>query len=780
MGAEPGLEIRLLGGFETRVGTQSVPSRVWRQRRAAAIVKLLALEPGYRLHREQLLDTLWPDLDPESAANNFRGALHHARLGLEGAGVPPGVFLVRDGDQLLLGPPDRLVVDVDAFTEAASRAWHSADPAIAIRASELYGGDLLPDDPYEEWAAARREGLRASYLTVLTRLAGLHEERGELPHAIAVHERILLTDPLDEAAHAGVMRLYAQMGNPQRALAHYARLQSLLDRELGTPPEPATQALAAAIRAGRLALAPASLAPPSAPRPPVSAAIAPSARLPIAVDALVGREREVAELDRLLAAARLVTLTGPGGIGKTRLAQEAGQASSARFPDGVAFVDLAPLRDPSFVLPSIVRALGVDETGDRPIHELVVATVGERRLLLVLDNFEHLTAAATDLAVILAACPRMTVLATSRVRLRLRREQEYPVLPLALPESTANREKASLSQLSQVAAIDLFARRAMEARPSFALTDQNIDTVVAICRRLDGLPLAIELAAAQVRVLAPAQLLQRLERLLDALGTAAQDVPTRQRTLRNAIAWSYDLLSRQEQALFRRLSVFVGGWTLEGAEAIASITGDANTIETVETLAGLIDHSLVEARQGADDDELRYSMLETIRQFAVEQLDASGEAASVRTAFERFLINLATRAEDGLRGAEQVYWLDRLEAEHDNFRAALGAALDRGNGDVALQVASRLWVFWWTRGFPEEGRSWLQRTLDIASDSDLTARAAAEYGLGRHSIILGNYEAASQHLQLSLALRRTLRDASGQAATLNELALVAVNRGELG
>src|SRR5918997_218826 len=383
MSAEPILEIRLLGGFETRVGAQTVPSTVWRQRRAAAIVKLLALEAGHRLHREQLLDTLWPDLDPDSAANNLRGALHHARLGLERAGAPPGVFLARDGDQLVLGPRDQLVVDVESFGDAVNRAWHSADPAIAERAAELYAGDLLPDDPYEEWAAARREGLRSSYLTVLTRLAGLHEERGELPHAIAVHERILQTDPLDEAAHAGLMRLHAQMGNPHLALAHYARLQSLLDRELGTPPEPATQALAAAIRAGRITSAPAPSHPPSAPQPQSSAAIAPGARLPVPVDALVGREREVAELDRLLAAARLVTLTGPGGIGKTRLAQEVARASRARLPDGVAFVDLAPLRDPSFVLPTIARAFGIDETDNRPISELVTAAIGERRLLLV-------------------------------------------------------------------------------------------------------------------------------------------------------------------------------------------------------------------------------------------------------------------------------------------------------------------------------------------------------------------------------------------------------------
>src|SRR5215213_2891877 len=285
MVAGSALELRLLGGFETRVGDQVVSSTVWRQRRAAAVVKLLALEPGHRLHREQLLDTLWPELDTESAANNLRGALHHARLGLERAGAPSGIFLARDGDQLVLGPRDQLVVDVEVFGEAVKDAWHSAEPAIAERACALYAGDLLPDDPYEEWAAARREGLRASYLTVLTRLAGLHAERGELHHAIAAHERILLTDPLDEAAHAGIMRLYAQIGNPQRALAHYARLQSLLDRELGTPPEPATQALAAAIRAGRLAPAPAPSHPPSTPQPQVSAAIAPGARLPVPVDA---------------------------------------------------------------------------------------------------------------------------------------------------------------------------------------------------------------------------------------------------------------------------------------------------------------------------------------------------------------------------------------------------------------------------------------------------------------------------------------------------------------
>jgi DNA-binding SARP family transcriptional activator len=297
MVAGSALELRLLGGFETRVGNQVVSSAVWRQRRAAAVVKLLALEPGHRLHREQLLETLWPDLDVDSAANNLRGALHHARSGLERAGARPGTFLTRDGDSVLLGPTDAVAVDVETFTQEVNRAWQSGDPEIAARAAELYAGDLLPTDPYEDWATTRREGLRVSYLTLLTRLAGLHEEQGELAQAIAVCERILQSDPLDEAAHVRLMRLHTRMGHPQLALTQYAQLQSLLDRELGTIPEPATQALAAAIREARVEPVITAVPQPAATKPkPLAVTIAPGARLPAPVDELLGREREVAEL----------------------------------------------------------------------------------------------------------------------------------------------------------------------------------------------------------------------------------------------------------------------------------------------------------------------------------------------------------------------------------------------------------------------------------------------------------------------------------------------------
>jgi DNA-binding SARP family transcriptional activator len=497
----PVLEVRLLGGFEVRVGDRLVPASVWGQRRSAAIVKLLALEPGRRLHREQVLDVLWPDLDAESAANNLRVALHHARRGLEGAGASASQFLVREGDALILGPRDGVRIDVEEFAAAVAQAWQSTDPDVAEAAATLYRGELLPDDPYEDWAAARREAVRASYLTLLARLSGLHEERGDLPRALIALERALAVDALDEPTNTAIVRLHAAMGQRAAALAHYARFVDQLQRELGTMPERETRELAAAIREDRIPAVAAPAAPP--PRTPSDAIMSP---LPATVDALIGRERELAELERLLAGSRLVTLTGPGGIGKTRLATEAARAQQARYPDGVAFVDLAALHDPTLVLPAVARALGVELSGGPPAATFLTAAIGERRLLLVCDNLEQVAGAGSDLASLLATCPNLALLATSRVRLRVRGEQEYPVPPLALPTMPRDGGDAPLSSGEQSPAVALFVRRAQAARPGFVLTTENVAAVTAICRRLDGLPLAIELAAARVRVLTPEEL----------------------------------------------------------------------------------------------------------------------------------------------------------------------------------------------------------------------------------------------------------------------------------
>jgi predicted ATPase len=669
------------------------------------------------------------------------------------------------------------LVDIEIFAEAASRAWQSDDPAASERAAALYGGDLLLEDPYEDWAASRREGLRASYVSLLNRLAGLHERQGHLSLAIAALERIVVADPADEAAHVALMRLHAQSGNRHLALGQYARLQVILDRELGASPEQTTEQLAQAIREGRIETisAPPTF-PPPAPRPsPNVASITPSARLPGPYDDLVGRERELAELDRLLATARLVTLTGAGGIGKTRLAVEAARAFSTHSPDGVAFVDFAPLRDPSLVLPTIARALGIDEAGNRPINELIATTVGDRSLLLVLDNIEHLVAATPDVGALLSSCPHLTILTTSRVRLRLRSEQEYPVLPLSLPDSASSSQAVSLSELSHVPAIELFTRRAQTSRPGFVLNDENVDDVAEICRRLDGLPLPIELAAAQVRVLTVAQLLRRLERPLDVLGTTAPDVPTRQRTLRATIAWSHDLLSTGEQILFRRLSVFAGSWSLEGTEAIANINGDT-TIEPVETLGRLIDHSLVETRLGANRDELRYSMLQTLREFATERLQAAGELVATEHALESFLLDLVERAELGLHGPQQSEWLDRLDAEHDNIRAVLGRDLQRESSELALRLTVRLWRFWLMRGYPGEGRMWLERALAPPANAPAVLRAGARHGLGHLAIDLGNYLEADAHFRASHDLCLEVGDRGCRADALSGLGVVALNR----
>lgn len=799
------LRIQVLGGFLVWVAGLPAPQSAWRQRRAAAILKLLALERGHRLHREQVQDSLWPDLDPDAAANNLRGALLVARRTLESAGAPPGVFLTREGETLVLGPVEHIQVDVAAFQAAASRAWQGANIATVERALAHYAGDLLPEDPYEEWAESRRHGLRATYLTLLERLAALHEAAGDGSAALATRERALAADPLDEGQHAAIMRLLARLGHPQLALARYAHLERLLHDELGVRPEAATARLAEEIRSGAILasfpvtsqpglsggvpVVPAPLttslpAPDAAPASQPLAqtarpafALAPGAKLPAALDALVGRERELADLTRLLTTARLISLTGPGGTGKTRLAHELGRRWAAQETDTVALVDLAPLRDADLVLPAIARALGLEESGSQPVAAFLAEAIGEQRLLLILDNLEQVTAAAPAVGDLLLTCPDLAILGTSRIRLRLRGEQEYPVAPLEVPEST-NGSAADLDALAGVPAVELFLRRTQAARPGFVLDQATQRAVTGICRKLDGLPLALELAAAQMRVLTPEQLLRRLDASFDVLKSTSPDLPLRQRTLRETIAWSFDLLSPGEQRLFGRLGLFAGGWRLEAVEAMATIDGEP-PLDALETLANLIDHSLVQMRSQPAEAEARYGMLETIREYAEELVWATPEADRIIATFEQYLHDLLLRAEQGLRGPEQIAWLDRLADDHDNLRAALGQMLERGDGHAALDLAPRLWEFWRIRGYLAEGTSWLQRALTAAPDADPAARAAAEFGLGKLAIDLGDYEAAESHFRISAGIWEILSDQPRLVDAWNALLIVKLNTNEL-
>lgn len=772
--AAPSVRIQVLGGFGVWVAGKPVPHAVWRQRRAAAVVKILALERGHRLHRDQVMETLWPDLDADAAANNLRGALLIARRALEAAGAPPGLFLVRDGEMLSLGPTDRLDIDVDRFQAAASRAWHGHTIPPVQQAVEAWGGDLLPDDPYEDWAVARREGLRASFLTLLERLARLHEAAGDGYAALAARDQALRIDPLDEAQHVGVLRLLGATGQRQRALAHYADLERLLATELGAEPEPATQALIAAIRAGTAppalvsppAISHAGTTPSSTLRP---LSISASARLPAAVDGLVGRKRELADLAHLLSRARLVSLTGPGGTGKTRLAQELGRQWVTREGTECAFVDLAPLQEATLVVPAVARALGLEESPSRLVTEVVAEAIAERHLLLILDNMEQVSAAAPEVGALLRACPHLTILSTSRVRLRLRGEQEYPVAPLAVPELPSPGDAENLAAIPLAPSVELFRQRAEAARPDFALTPGVLPAVAAICRRLDGLPLAIELAAARIRMLPPAQLQQRLERPLDDLSTTDWDVPDRHRTLRATMAWSYDLLNPQEQDMFRQMSAFRGSWSLA---AFATV---ANT--QPEHLASLIDHSLVFAQRSPDDEESRFAMLQTIRDFAEERLIAAGEQEVTLRRHAEVFLALAEEAAPHLEGSAQAEWLQRLERDHPNLTAALHW-LRLHDPALALRLGGALWRFWWLLGLLTEGAQELDQLQTLSVPDDPVSMARVHDGAGVLAESRSDYQRAAQCYEAAAASWREAGDERGLARALLHLGTVTAFQGE--
>ena len=490
----------------------------------------------------------------------------------------------------------------------------------------------------------------------------------------------------------------------------------------------------------------------------------------------LGRERELEEIEALLMQpdVRLVTLTGPGGVGKTRLALRVAGESLEAFSDGVFLVDLARQTDPLLAPSATATALGLREQPGQTLTETLAAYLRDKRMLLLFDNFEHLLPAATVVADLLAAAPGLTVLATSRARLGLQAEHEYRVETLPVPDLEA---LPPLDELARYDAVTLFVSRARALRPSFALTAQNAAAIGEIVCRLDGLPLAIELAAARMKLLSPEGLRDRLGRRLTTLTGGARDLPARQRTLRDTIVWSHDLLAPAEQVLFRRLSVFVGGWTLAGAEAVAAVPADV-PVDALRDLSGLVDQSLVDERpqSGVAPDEPRFTMLETIREFAVEQLAASDEMVAVEHAFEEFFIARAEQAEEGLKGPDQPLWLGRLEDEHDNLRAGLGRILERGDGVAALNLAPRLWRFWRYAGHPGEGRSWLERSLAAATDAEVAARSDAEFGLGKLSIDLGDFAGADAHFRTCISLRRELENPLAVAEALSSLAVVAVNR----
>lgn len=495
--------------------------------------------------------------------------------------------------------------------------------------------------------------------------------------------------------------------------------------------------------------------------------LAATAALPMPSTSFVGREREIAEVLGLILTTRLVTLTGPPGTGKTRLALQAAQTLRARsggtaFRGGVAFVPLAPVLDPGLVAAAIGAAFGVRETPGRSLFDAVATCLSRRPLLLILDNFEHVLDAAPVVSQLMQACPQLTVLATSRASLHLSGEHEFVVPPLGVPEAAGSARPA---EAERAEAVRLYVERARALGSGFLLTEQNASAVIEICRRLDGLPLAIELAASRSRVFPPSTLLRQLGggtapqgSPLRLLTTGPRDAPTRQQTLRGAIDWSYQLLTADEQRLLARLSVFTGGWTLEALEAVATADGD---LDVVEGIASLLDKSLVQREETADG-EPRFFMLETIREFGLERLTASGEETRARNAHAAWYAGFA----------------ERVEAEMGNLRAALAWAIEHRDPDMSLRLATALSRVWLGHGPYHEGRVWLKRVLALGGGPP-QARVAAQVALSRLFWLQGHLTRAAMVAEEALAMARANSDRAGTASALLALGEVLDRQGSL-
>jgi predicted ATPase/DNA-binding SARP family transcriptional activator len=745
--SEPELRISLLGGFAVGVGEQAVSEGAWRLRKAKSLVKLVALAPEHRLHRERVGELLWPDRDAAAAANNLHQALYVARRALETAGVDGSAALELRDDALTLNGAR---VDLDEFERAAASAHGSGDPTLCRAAVELYTGELLPEDRYEDWSAERRESLRERCIELLLELANLERAADNTQAAVGWLQRALVEAPLHEEAHRQLMALFALSGRRQQALAQYQRLRQALRREFEDVPDPETRRLYQSILSGSFGSEEQETA--EQPRRPREHVEAPRANnLPLRLTSFVGREREVGEVWGLLDRGRLVTLTGPGGCGKTRLATEAAAGRLRSFPDGVWLVELAPLVDGALVGQEAAQALGLQLRAGVPAAEALALQLADRQLLLVLDNCEHLIEYCAQLAdELLRSCAGLTILATSREPLHVPGELAWRVPSLSLPDPSG--QVAERDLLASEAG-RLFCERAAEAAPGFRAGGENAAAIAEICRRLDGMPLALELAAARAGVLSPPQIAERLGDSLRLLAGGSRVALTRQQTLRATLAWSYDLLTLEERMLFQRLAVFSGSFALDAAEEICA-DGKLARAQVLDLLGRLVDKSLVLV--DPDAGEPRYRLLETVRQYAAERLEDAGERKALERRhfewYEQFARDVVPPPGQAVTGGTPA----RLDAEHGNLSAAFAAAL-RAHPESALRMAAALWPWWLARSHFPEGAAALEAALE-RNPERTEVRVRALLALMALHVRLGDLPRYAQLGEEAVSIARELRD----------------------
>jgi predicted ATPase/DNA-binding SARP family transcriptional activator len=796
-GAAPvahGLRVRTLGAFAIWRGQQRIAVERWERQQSGVLFKMLLGAPGYRLTRDEIVERFWPEGTPKQSLANLRLVLYRLRRALaDGDGAPRSIQYDGEVVAVALSPENAVDwLDAEAFARAARGALAGRDLAANRRALAMYTGDYLPADAYEEWALGRREELGRLRIAVLMHGAALCAASGETEEAENSLRAVLAADPCHEPAVLALMRLYAGAGRDGQALRTYRRFVEALHEDLALEPEAETRALAHTLSV-RQAAAPTIEAPNSPPN-----------NLPEPLTSFVGRRRELEELRVLLqpprtafavadgagmaAPCRLLTLTGPGGVGKTRLALQLADwllDEPGTYPDGVWLVELAALTGTTadgdaLVAKSVAQALALREEETRPLADILVAHLKRKQLLLLLDNCEHLVDACAGLTTaLLTACPGMRILATSRAVLGVPGEQPWALPPLSLPDHTASGQAGRLGEFE---AVRLFLERARVHRRDLVLTDENAEAVMRICRYVDGIPLALELAAARVSLLSVEQIAARLGEGSRLLTGGPRTAPRRQQTLRATLDWSYHLLREPERALLRRLSVFAGGCSLEAVEAVCA-SEDLAVEEVLDLLDSLVLQSLVQ-RDSAGGAP-RYGQLEMVREYGRGQLAAAGEAGWVslrhlswyRAAVEHTLTNS--------RRADYQSRLLRLEADHHNLRAALNWALvEKGDPAAGVQLAGALADYWHRQGHLREGRRWLDVALQYLESETVQVRDIDRARVFQASAAVAHYQGQSTRaiaLQSdALLLQRQLGDPVRVVRAMHDLGIMLLVHGEYG
>ncbi len=734
-----------------------------------ALLAYLAVEHKQPHTRAFLCALLWPDLSENAARQNLSQALTRLRqvLGDKQAETP---YLLATTDTVQLNPAARWQVDVHTFSERITtaerhphRAWHlctvcatGLQEAVACYEGDFLAHFYLSDSvPFEEWALPLRQRLRGRMLSVLERLVRYAEWHGYFGSAIENAHRQIALEPLRDHAHRELMRLLALGGQQSAALAHYAHFCALLESEVEAEPEHETTLLYQQISTSPANPALRRLAPPYV-------------ALPALPTPLIGRGREIAALRERLTTGitRLLTVTGAPGIGKTRLALELAHELRFDYEDGVVWIELAPILEAEGVPAALANGLVVKEQSHRSLTDTVIDHVRTRHCLIVLDNFEQVLEAGDFIARLLERCPDVALLITSRAPLQLRTELQFALEPLAVPALTATPE-----QIAETAAVELFKQRVQAIDPTWQPTPDTLPAVATLCRKVDGLPLAIELIAPRLKSLSVVEILRHFESPLNAAPPGPRDMPRRHRTLRSAIQWSYERLSANEQEVFGCLGLFAGGCTVESAQAVA---GDS--VEVFPLLESLHNASLLYRR--SVNGTTRFHQLETISDYAREMVAAGGNAEQAIARFVGYYLAMADKAYVELLGKEQAHWSAQIAAEHDNFRAAMRLAYQYDHRESLVRIATGIWRFWWQRGNLHEALEWLEKGLAQADHVPGGVRSRALRAAGVIAMGLNDYPRARRMLEEAMEAALVTNDIYDHGSARTNLGMVLREQGE--